>query len=127
LAKKLSNYFLNRLPEDYVCFWDLCFTDGEERRDSSAAAIAVCGLLELTRHLELTDGNKKIYVNAALKILLSLSEKYTTERIPGSNGILCHGVYSMPDSLGVDECCIWGDYYYFEALMRVLKDWKMYW
>jgi unsaturated chondroitin disaccharide hydrolase len=40
-AAKLSNYFLNRLPDDWVCYWDLSFTEGEEearffcRRDCS--------------------------------------------------------------------------------------------
>ena len=30
--------------------------------------------------------------------------------------------------LGIDECNIWGDYFYMEALMRFLNpDWKKYW
>jgi unsaturated chondroitin disaccharide hydrolase len=29
--------------------------------------------------------------------------------------------------MGVDECNLWGDYYYFEALVRLSKDWEMYW
>ena len=28
---------------------------------------------------------------------------------------------------GVDECNIWGDYFYMEALMRLKKDWNPYW
>jgi unsaturated chondroitin disaccharide hydrolase len=98
LAKKLTNYFLNRLPDDYVCYWDLIFTEGDEERDSSAAAIAACGMLELANHLPVTDDDKCLYA-----------------------------VYSKPLNVGVDECCIWGDYYYFEALVRLLKDWKVYW
>ncbi|KAI4453108.1 udp-glucose 4-epimerase [Holotrichia oblita] len=44
LYKKVTNYFLNRLPEDYVAYWDLIFNDGSgEERDSSLSAIAVCG------------------------------------------------------------------------------------
>ena len=31
------DYYLERLPEDGVCYWDLCFTQGDEPRDSSAA------------------------------------------------------------------------------------------
>lgn len=127
LTKKVSNYFLNRLPEDEVCYWDLVFTEGKEERDSSAAAIAACGFLEVTKHLPLTDEYKTVYENAAIRIVKSLVENYTTKNTPEANGILLHSVYSKPANDGVDECCIWGDYYYFEALVRLLKDWKLYW
>lgn len=127
LAKKLGNYFLNRLPEDDVCYWDLIFTDGTEERDSSAAAIAACGFLELSKHLPLTDKSKRLYENAALKILKSLTENYTSKNLPESNAVLLHAVGSKPYNSNVDEPLIFGDYYYFEAMVRVLKDWKLYW
>ncbi|UNK17342.1 glycoside hydrolase family 88 protein [Paenibacillus sp. N3/727] len=127
LTKKITNYFLNRLPQDYVSYWDLIFTEGEEERDSSAAAIAACGLLETAGHLPLADSLKRLYENAALLILESLIDNYMTRETPESNGILLHAVYSKPGDNGVDECCIWGDYYMYEALVRVTKDWKPYW
>lgn len=127
LAEKVSNYYLNRLPDDYVCYWDLIFTDGEEERDSSAAAIAACGLLELAGHLPLSSESRRRYENAALLTLESLANQYTTITVPESNGILLHAVYGKPLGNGIDECCIWGDYYYFEALVRVYKNWKPYW
>lgn len=128
LTKKITNYFINRLPEDEVCYWDLSFTEGnEQERDSSAAAIAVCGMLELLKSLPLTDEYKNIYENAVLKILKSLNENYSYKHDPKSNGVLLHAVYARPQGRGVDECCLWGDYYYFEALVRVYKDWQLYW
>ena len=46
-AKKLANYFLDRLPEVGICYWDMIFDEGaDEEKDSSAAAIAAAGLLE---------------------------------------------------------------------------------
>lgn len=127
IAFKMANYFLNRLPDDNVCYWDLIFTEGEQERDSSSAAIAACGLLELIKHLPQTHLYRTLYQNAAIKIILSLTDKYTTKESPDSNGILLHGVYNKPGSCGVDECCIWGDYFYFEALVRLWKEWKLYW
>ncbi|MFI8685000.1 glycoside hydrolase family 88 protein [Rossellomorea sp. NPDC077527] len=127
LTKKLSHYFLNRLPEDHVCYWDLTFTSGQEERDSSAAAIAVCGLLEMSRHLPLTDPKKRDYEEASLSIISSLFEHYTTAIEGEENGILKHAVYYKGGNMGVDESCIWGDYFYFEALVRLVKDWEMYW
>jgi unsaturated chondroitin disaccharide hydrolase len=127
LTKKVSNYFLNRLPADHICYWDLIFTEGHEERDSSAAAIAACGLLEMVRHLPLCDEERVTYSDAAMSIVKSLSENYTTADLKESNGILMHAVYGKPFNVGVDECNIWGDYYYFEALIRLIKDWKSYW
>ena len=43
------------------------------------------------------------------------------------NGILLHSVYSKPDNRGVDECCIWGDYFFTEALARIYMAWVPYW
>lgn len=130
-AEKVTNFFLNRLPEDYVCYWDLIFGDGSGQcRDSSAAAIAVCGMMETMKHID--DDYKPVYENACRAIVRSLSENYTTVNTPESNGILLHAVYAMANGVnegnGVDECNIWGDYYYMEALMRYYnKDWKLYW
>jgi unsaturated chondroitin disaccharide hydrolase len=126
LAKKLANYYLNRLPEDDICYWDLCFTTGTEERDSSAAAITACGLLELAKQLPLTDPYRSLYENAACRMVVSLNEHYTT-RGAVSNGILLHAVYSKPGRNGVDECNIWGDYFYLEALTRLVRNWKLYW
>jgi len=127
-ASKLADYFLDRLPEDKICYWDLDFTSGDEQeRDSSAAAILVCGLLELAKQLPLVDPNKEKYNQWALAILESLATNYTTKDLPDSNGLLMHAVYAKPDGKGVDECCVWGDYFFMEALMRVNSSWYSYW
>lgn len=126
-GQKVANYYLNRQPEDDVAYWDLIFTEGDEERDSSAAAIAACGLMELARHLPLANPYRRTYESASLRMLRSLAERYTTESISESNGILQHAVYGKPLGNGVDECCIWGDYYYFEALVRAKMYWRTYW
>jgi len=126
-ARGLARYFLDRLPEDLVAYWDLVFTTGPEERDSSSAAIAACGLLELASHLPVTDPDRRPFEDAALRMLASLAEKYTSEVEPRSNGILLHAVYGKPMGNGVDECNIWGDYFYMEALTRVSRGWRAYW
>jgi unsaturated chondroitin disaccharide hydrolase len=126
-SRGLARYFLNRLPEDLVPHWDLIFTEGPEERDSSAAAIAACGLLELCGLLDAEDPDRRYLRNAALHIVHSLTRHYTTRNIPESTGLLLHGVYSKPDNKGVDECTIFGDYFYTEALVRICREWKPYW
>lgn len=128
LYKGMTNYFLNRLPKDNVCFWDLIFNEGDEQsRDSSAAAIAVCGMLEMDKYLPQNDSDKEIYRKATANILRSLMENYTSTNHAQGNPILYHGVYSWHSGKGVDEGNIWGDYFYMEAIMRQLKNWNLYW
>ena len=128
LFKGMTNYFLNRLPEDQVCYWDLIFTDGSNQsRDSSAAAIGGCGIHEMLKYLPEVESDKNTYRHAMHCILRSLMERYTAPEIKPGNPVLLHGVYSWHSGKGVDEGNIWGDYYYMEALMRFYKDWNLYW
>jgi unsaturated chondroitin disaccharide hydrolase len=125
-ALAVSDHFLAYLPSDHVACWDLIFGDGDgEERDSSAAAIAVCGLLELVRWLP--AGPRRSGYAAAEDILASLIANYAGHW-PETNALLLHGVYSKPHGAGVDEGNLWGDYYYLEALTRLARpDWQRYW
>lgn len=127
LSKKVANYFLNRLPEDGVCHWDLALKDTDALRDSSSAAIAVCGLLELVNHLPVTDPDRARYQSWAEHIMASLSRNYLVQPDDSGTGLLKHSVYHLASNKGVDECCSWGDYFYVEALMRMTESWKRYW
>ncbi len=49
--RPVTSFFLQQLPEDLIAYWDLTFTSGTQPRDSSASAIAVCGMLEGLPHL----------------------------------------------------------------------------
>ena len=122
--KRTSRYFMEHLPEDFIAYWDLAFTSGDEERDSSAAAIAACGLIEGAN----VTGDEG-YLNAAKNMINSLIDGYLTKDIPESNGLLLHAVYGKPMNHGVDECNIWGDYFYMEALARLImgKDFRAYW
>ncbi|WP_242123389.1 glycoside hydrolase family 88 protein [Sphingobium sp. Sx8-8] len=127
IASKLANYFLNRLPTDGICCWDLIFTDDDVTpRDSSAAAIAACGLIELSQALPLSAEMRETYEAWAVAIVKTLGDSYLAP-IEGSNALLLHAVYHMPNKAGVDEACIWGDYFYLEALMRLRHPWRPYW
>ena len=123
-------YYLERLPEDMIPYWDLIFSDGSgEPRDSSSAAIVACGLLEMAPQLEQEEAERCLYL--ARCMVGSLAENYAAGE--GSNGLLLHGTYSKKSPYntctpeGVDECVSWGDYFYMEALTRLTRDWKTYW
>lgn len=127
-SKAVADYFISQLPKDQVAYWDLLFNEGSgQERDSSAAAIAVCGLLELAKQLPLSDPKHEEYEAVAIKIMQALAQKYTSKKSEHSNGLLLEGVYDKNSNKGVNECMIWGDYYYLEALTRLAKSWYSVW
>ena len=121
--KQLTDKFYELLPEDMVPYWDMIYSDGSgEPRDTSAAAIAVCGVLEMSRHVDCSEYLKKVPM-----IMESLAEKYTSKDIPSYNVVLTDGMYNRPAG-HKEEGTIFGDYFYMEALMRIINsDWKIYW
>jgi unsaturated chondroitin disaccharide hydrolase len=127
LSARLANYFLNRLPDDLICCWDLIFSGPPHHRDSSAAAIAASGLIELARILPPEDPDRSAYEAAALAILETLAASYLLPPGAPGTGLLGHGVYHMPKGVGIDEACIWGDYFFLEALVRATRAWEPYW
>lgn len=132
LFRHVTQYFIDHLPTDLIPYWDFDFTDGsDEPRDSSASAIAVCGMLEMAKLLE--GAEKEKLISDSKKMMKALVEHCAVSNPSISNGQLLHSTYcrSTPTNgcraHGVDECCAWGDYFYFEALTRLSKDWEMYW
>ena len=125
-SRHLADYFLANLPQDLVVYWDFAFEDGDgEEKDSSAAAIAVCGLHELSKWLPEDEAVR--YREAASAILVSLCRDYANTHGSGSNALLLHGVYGKPGGDGVDEANLWGDYFYLESLTRHTRDWGLFW
>jgi unsaturated chondroitin disaccharide hydrolase len=127
-SRRCADYFLQHLPADEVPFWDLVYTDGSDApRDSSAAAIAVCGLLELAT-VEKDAERAADWTARAHSILASLIAHYTPASPEDSDALILHSVYDLPKDNGVDEGTLWGDYFYLEALMRVARpEWRKYW
>ncbi|MES2151826.1 MAG: glycoside hydrolase family 88 protein [Pseudomonadota bacterium] len=125
-AIRMADYFLAKLPEDGIAAWDLSLVAGAAvPRDSSATAIAVCGLLEITN--QMPDGPARThFLDAAQRLLRGLIT-HCTPQADESNALLLHGVYSLPHGRGIDEANLWGDYYYLEALARVNRGWRSYW
>lgn len=130
--EKVTDYFLAHLPKDLVPYWDFDFDDGSsEPRDSSSAAIAACGMLEMAKYLP--EEKAAYYEDMAKRLMEALWERCAVKSRKESNGLLLHGTYARGSEgntctdRGVDECNTWGDYYYMEALVRLAGDWETYW
>ncbi|QCT21193.1 glucuronyl hydrolase [Jejubacter calystegiae] len=125
-AINAARYFLCHLPEDQICYWDLSLTAPDTPKDSSAAVIAVCGLLELVNFLSILDPQREQFIRQALNITTELIHHYFDGRSDAS-GYLKHAVYNLNKERGVDEYSIWGDYFFFELLSRLKNPLNRYW
>ena len=117
-AENLADYFIGHLPTDSVPYWDFS-QSGTAPRDSSAAAIAAAGLLELTTYVPPTDSVRaNHYHTVALNILSSLSSTAYLGNSNTGQGILLHGTAAFPQKSGIDVSLIYGDYYFLQGCYR---------
>lgn len=115
---KLANHFLERIPGDGIPYWD--FDDPKipnSPKDASAAAIAACGLLELSNLVKDSELKEK-YINAAYTFIEKLSsEDYFSGDT--NQAFLLHSTGHHPNNTEMDVPIIYADYYYMEALLRL--------
>lgn len=119
LAEQLATYYLGRLQNSLIPPWD--FDAPKERgtlRDSAAAAIAASALLDLGQlHVDLGAGDK--WITHSLAMLEELCRDFLA-REQHHRGLLKHGCYSKPHNEGVDSATMFGDFFFVEALTKVL-------
>lgn len=128
LHKDIVYFMLNHLPDDMVPYWDYDFMEGDHPRDTSASTVAVCGLMEMCRHLPDDAEQKAVFESAAGQLLDAVIDGYTGDIGTEYEGLIHHVTAGVPQNIGIDECAIYGDYFYLEALMRCKNpDWVRYW
>lgn len=132
-ALRVARFFVSRLPEDAVPYWDFFLPEaGRESmpRDSSAAAIAASGLLELAE-LSQADGEAGAEDAAwcrasAERIVRSLCDG-CADWGDGHEGLLRHATGYYSRGVFVDESLIYGDYFFAEALAKLRGRKELFW
>lgn len=116
-ARRLADFYLDHVPADYVPYWYFQsngIPPAPPLRDSSAAAITLSALVELSQlATNSADGAK--YWLAAHDIFSSLSSTNYLAQGTTNRGILLHG---NPVDFDADTSLIYGDYYFIESLRR---------
>jgi unsaturated chondroitin disaccharide hydrolase len=123
-AQLNAQFYLAMTPSDGVPPWDYDAPESgplsRRQPDSSAAAIAACGLFNLAK-LSREPAEAIIYRDAALNIVNTLTQPpYLATDDPKWEGILKRGVYHIHKLLGVDESVMWGEFFFVEALTKAL-------
>ncbi len=124
-AEQNADFYMEHTPTDGVPPWDYdAPVSGKLSRsqpDSSAAAIAACGLFNLAK-LTADSVRARAYRDAALNIVNTLTRPpYLASDDPKWEGILKRGVYHIHKELGVDESVMWGEFFFVEALTKALQ------
>ena len=114
-AKKVGKYFASCLSESGLVPVDFCQDEGLDWEDSTAAAIAACGMLEIAEHV---DGEEKeFFYDIAMKLLKTLEQKRsnwdtTVDNIIENGSVAYHDEkHNFP--------MIYGDYFFTEAVFKL--------
>ena len=121
-AELCAQYYIEHTPAHGVPPNDWTETNPQNPYESSAAAIAASGLFNLAR-LTGDPLRAQHYQNYALQIMDTLtSPEFVAieDAKNGYEGILKHGMYHEQKGLGVDESVMWGEYFFLEAVSKVL-------
>ena len=125
VSRKAAAVFLENLPADHVPYWDFVFNDRvPDLRDTSAAAIFICGMLELADLLRAqAPAQAEAYHAVARTMVRALYDRYFLHD-PDRLGVLTDAIFHRQEG---PVCTIWGDYFFYEALIRLQKEWRRYW
>lgn len=114
-ARRIAHYFISNIPESVLIPVDFRQPAECTWEDSTAAAIAACGLLELAKNVKGRDSD--VYLRTALKLLQSLDRERCNWDDKVDNLLeKCTAEYHSEEH---EFSIIYGDYYFIEALLKL--------
>ena len=114
-AKKIAHYFIANLAStDWLPLVDFRAPEEPVYYDSTAGTIAVCGLIEIAKHVP--EHEAKPYIVAAVNILKAIEAKFCNWE-ENEDSIVQMGTEMY--SHGIHKPIIYGDYYFTEAVLKL--------
>ncbi|MBZ0286686.1 MAG: glycoside hydrolase family 88 protein [Anaerolineae bacterium] len=125
-ACRLADRFWSELGTELVPLWDFRVTpDGPQKRDSSAGAIAACGMFKLATLVK--DAARAATLKERAQKMTARLTEACFETSPDAWGLLRDSSYNVPANRAVEQFMPFGDYYYLESLVamsgRVVDFW----
>lgn len=119
-ACTVANYIIANLCEDWLPRIDFRAPDEPVYYDSTAGTIFACAFIELAKLLP--ENSSGMYMNAALKLLRAMEEKFSNWE-DGIDYIIGYGSIRYPKSEGMKSLChisiIYADYYFAQAILKL--------
>ncbi|MFS0989634.1 glycoside hydrolase family 88 protein [Enterococcus casseliflavus] len=117
-AKKVAHYFIAEVSKtDWVPVVDFRSPKNPVMIDTSAGLCAACGLLEIAKHVD--DLEKVLYTDAAINILKATEANYAIWD-EEKDGLIDCATGSYHDEPWTEVPIIYSDYYFVEAILRLL-------
>lgn len=114
-SKKIAHYFIANIPDSGLIPVDFRQPSDCTWEDSTAAAIASCGLLEIAKCTDQSE--KHIFYDAALRLLKALEEKRCNWSNDSDNILeKCTAAYHDKEH---EFSIIYGDYFFIEAIWKL--------
>ena len=114
-AKRVTELFIRETEKtDWLPRVDFNQPPTPEKYDSTAGAIAACGMIEIAKQLEGAEAEK--YLSAAMNILQAM-EKNWCDWTEENDSILQMGCEEYHH--GVHKNIIYGDFYFTEAILKL--------
>lgn len=117
-AKKVAHYFMSNIQET----GDIAVIDFRSPKepvywDSTAGVCAACGMLEIAKYVP--ELEKDFYIDAAIRILKATDEKFCNWDV-NYDSIVAMGSGSYFTEHDRHVPIIYGDYFFIEAVLRLL-------
>ena len=128
-AKRVANYFIANCCDDWLPRVDFRAPSEPVYYDSTAGACAACGMIELSKVLP--EGEGGMYLHAALNILKAMTERFVNFD-PANDAMLRYGTVRYPadmtpEKAGVHTNIIYADFFYTEAILKLIGEEFMPW
>jgi unsaturated chondroitin disaccharide hydrolase len=122
-SKKIANYFIANIPESDLIPIDFRQPSEPNWEDSTAAAIAACGLIEIAKHVP--DVDKQTYFEPALKMLRTLDERRCNWSTDNDSMVqhCCEAYHKEKQHISL----IYGDYFFMEAIFKLKGNDIFFW
>lgn len=117
-AKKVAHYFMANMATNKIPLCDFRSPEEPQIYDSTAGAIAACGLIEISKHVS-QENEKDFYISAAKKLLQNL-EAMCCDWSADTDMILQNGTERYHSDTGRHIPIIYGDYFFAEAIAKLL-------
>ena len=122
-AKQIANYFIANCSDDWLPRVDFRAPSEPVMYDTTAGLCAACGMIELAKALPENEGG--MYMHGAINILKAI-EKNFADYNPDRDDLITHGTVLYPvkpgQESGVHISIIYADYFFTEALLKLLGD-----